>query len=68
MDTAIQPTKPTTAFSVTTFYLKSQTALLHPETATIIEHFHTDFLKLQSFILRKDLQLKCFNTVKYVSP
>eukprot|EP00957_Ditylum_brightwellii_P066379 5039145-Ditylum_brightwellii.AAC.1 len=62
MNTVIQTTKPTTSFLVATSYLKSQTLLFHPETATIIKHFHTDFLKLQSFILRKDLQLKCFDT------
>eukprot|EP00957_Ditylum_brightwellii_P106289 8108360-Ditylum_brightwellii.AAC.1 len=54
LETVIQGTKPTTAFIVATPYLKSQTVLLHPETATIIKHFLTGLLKLQSFILRKE--------------
>eukprot|EP00957_Ditylum_brightwellii_P105213 8020077-Ditylum_brightwellii.AAC.1 len=36
--------------------------MLHPETITIIKHFHQYFIMLQSFILRKEQQVKCFST------
>ena len=43
----------TTPFALATSFLKSHTASLHPETKTIVEKFHFEFIKLKSYVLTK---------------
>eukprot|EP00957_Ditylum_brightwellii_P122746 9360363-Ditylum_brightwellii.AAC.1 len=46
------------AFELPQSFLRSHTALLHPETVTIIQKFHLQCIKLKSFVLTKTTLLK----------
>eukprot|EP00957_Ditylum_brightwellii_P150347 11448624-Ditylum_brightwellii.AAC.1 len=69
METTIPTTtKPTSAYSVTTALSKSKTSLFHPETINTINRFYQEFIKLQSFILKKEIQLKWLATNEDLIP